>query len=69
MSFTFFHARVEQQFRAALAAAELPEPDHVEYWAGELAFFWDGPKVMVVVDLQDGGALSQDELREVGLLH
>ena len=70
MAFSFEHSRIEEHFRAALAAAGLPAPDHVEYWHGEVAFFWDGPKVVVVVDLEEGGGdWDEHEFREVGLLH
>ena len=68
MSFTFLHARVEQDFRAAISAVGLPAPDSVEYWDCQVAFFWEGPKVVVVVDLDGGGDLEADDLEELGLV-
>jgi hypothetical protein len=45
------HDAAETRFRQLLRDAEVDEPDRVEYAMEELTFFWDGPKVAVVVEL------------------
>ncbi len=45
------HVAAEVRFRRLLRDAELAEPDGVEYATETLTFFWDGPKVAVVVEL------------------
>lgn len=46
------HHTAESRFRQLLRSAGLDEPDRVEYAPEELTFFWDGPKVAVVVELE-----------------
>src|SRR4051794_8503969 len=45
------HQAAEARFRQLLRDAELAEPDRVQYATEEMTFFWDGPKVAVVVQL------------------
>ena len=56
------HIVAEARFRELLADAELPSPDRVEHDRDTVAFFWEGPRVAVCVDLDgpppDPGALS-----------
>jgi hypothetical protein len=49
------HRAAEARFRALVASAALDPPDRVTYEPASLTFFWDGPKVAVVVDLEDPG--------------
>jgi hypothetical protein len=64
---TFLHAHVEQEFLAAIEAAGLPAPDNIEHWDASVAFYWDGPKVVVVVDLDSGGDFGPEDFEELGL--
>jgi hypothetical protein len=50
------HRAAEADFRRLLEDAGLDPPDRVEYADDSLAFFWNGPKVAVVVDLDDAEA-------------
>jgi hypothetical protein len=65
------HADAEQRFRALVAEAGLPAPDDVEREAQSLIFYWHGPRVAVVVEL-DGrqpravGAVSARSARRSG---
>jgi hypothetical protein len=56
------HAEVEARFRGLLRDAQLPEPDDSAHEPGSVTFYWHGPKVAVVVDLDD-----PDPLRSAGL--
>ena len=47
------HRAVESRFRQLVIDAELPPPDNVEYLFESIMFRWEGPKVAVVVDLDD----------------
>ena len=43
----------ESRFRRLVTSADLDQPDRVEYRGDSLVFFWHGPKVAVVLDLDD----------------
>ncbi len=45
------HRAAEARFRSLLEEADLSPPDRVEYDAEELIFFWDEPKLAVIVEL------------------
>ena len=47
------HRDAETHFRRLVADAGLDPPDAVEYGLDSLTFFWTGPKVAVIVDLDD----------------
>jgi hypothetical protein len=47
------HQAAEARFRALITSADLAQPDGVEYTPDSLIFRWEGPKVAVVVDLDD----------------
>jgi hypothetical protein len=49
------HRAAEARFRELVLAAELDPPDRVTYEPDSLTFFWEGPKVAVIVDLDDPG--------------
>jgi hypothetical protein len=49
------HRAAEARFRELVRAADLAPPDRVTYEPASLTFFWEGPKVAVVVDLEDSG--------------
>jgi hypothetical protein len=49
------HRAAEARFRELVRAADLAPPDRVTYEPESLTFFWEGPKVAVVVDLEDSG--------------
>jgi hypothetical protein len=50
------HRDAETRFRRLVADAGLDPPDAVEYGLDCLTFFWTGPKVAVIVDLDDADA-------------
>jgi hypothetical protein len=45
------HQEVAFRFRALLDDAELPHPDRIECEPGSVVFYWDEPRLAVVVDL------------------
>jgi hypothetical protein len=47
------HHAAEARFRELLRSNELAEPDRVEYAPDELTFFWEEPKLAVIVELDD----------------
>ena len=49
------HRAAESQLRRLITDAELPQPDDVEYTRATVIFRWEGPKVAVVIDLDDPG--------------
>jgi hypothetical protein len=49
------HREAEARFRSLITEAELAQPDAVEYREASLVFLWHGPKVAIVVDLDEGG--------------
>jgi hypothetical protein len=53
MDITPRHRSAETRFRHLVDDAGLDPPDAVEYDADSLTFFWNGPKVAVIVDLDD----------------
>ena len=50
------HSDAEARFRRLVEDAGLDPPDAVEYGAECVTFFWTGPKVAVIVDLDDTDA-------------
>jgi hypothetical protein len=53
MDITPRHEEAEARFRTLLADAGIGPPDAVEYGYTCVRFFWSGPKVCVVVDLDE----------------
>jgi hypothetical protein len=56
MDITPRHQGAETRFRALLEEGGIDPPDAVEYHADSVTFFWNGPKVAVVVDLDGAEA-------------
>jgi hypothetical protein len=56
MDITPRHRAAEADFQRLLDDAGLDPPDAVEYAADSLTFIWNGPKVAVIVDLDDAEA-------------
>jgi hypothetical protein len=56
MDITPRHEEAEAGFRALLTEAGIDPPDAVEYGYTCVRFFWTGPKLCVVVDLDDAEA-------------
>ena len=50
------HQDAEARFRRLVEDAGLDPPDAVEYALDCVTFFWTGPKVAVIVDLDDADA-------------
>lgn len=50
------HEEVEARMRALIAEAGLAEPDAVEHEPRAVVLLWHGPKVAVVIDLDEEGA-------------
>jgi hypothetical protein len=46
----------EVKIRELLAEQGIPEPDTIEYGEDCVRLFWDGPKVVLVVDLESDDA-------------
>ena len=66
MEITPRHLEAEVRFRAMLADAEIDPPDAVEYGYTCVRFFWNGPKVVAVVDLEDAESPVVDGFAEAG---
>jgi len=47
------HRLAEASFRRLITSAGLDQPDEVDYDPDSLIFRWAGPKVAVVVDLDE----------------
>ena len=47
------HRAAESRLRQLITDAELSQPDDVEYLRASVIFRWQGPKVVVVVDLDE----------------
>ena len=45
------HLAVETRFIRLVEDAALPPPDRIEYAPEAVAFYWDGPRTAVIVDL------------------
>jgi hypothetical protein len=56
MDITPRHQDAETRFRALLEEGGIEPPDTVEYAAESVTFFWTGPKLAVIVDLDDAEA-------------
>jgi hypothetical protein len=56
MDITPRHRAAETRFRRLVKDAGLDPPDAVEHAPDSLTFFWNGPKVAVIVDLDDAEA-------------
>jgi hypothetical protein len=52
------HAEVK--VRALVESQGIPAPDRIEYGETCIRLFWDGPKVVLVVDLEDEPAETPD---------
>lgn len=53
MEISASHLAAEAQFRQLVVSAGVDPPDDVEYRSDSLVFFWQGPKLAVVVELDD----------------
>jgi hypothetical protein len=53
MTTTPRHQEVETHFRNLLADADLPPPDDVGYELESVVFYWNEPKLAVVVDFDE----------------
>ena len=51
MEATPSHQAAEAHFRQLVVSAGVDPPDDVEYRRDSLVFFWQGPKLAVVVEL------------------
>src|SRR3954454_18733911 len=60
------HREAEARFRGLLADAGLAPPDAVEIRSEELVFYWSGPKVAVVVELDGAGVPAPEGSRADG---
>lgn len=47
------HHAAESRLRQLIADADLAQPDDVEHTRDSVIFRWQGPKVAVVIDLDD----------------
>jgi len=47
------HRAAEARFKLLVEDASLPQPDRVEYEPRAVLFYWDEPKAVVTVDLDD----------------
>ena len=56
------HQEAEARFRELVRNADLDQPDEVEYRHDELVFLWHGPKVAVVVELDDSPSECEGRL-------
>jgi hypothetical protein len=56
MDITPRHQEAETRFRTLLEEGGIEPPDAVEYDAESVTFFWTGPKLAVIVDLDDAEA-------------
>jgi hypothetical protein len=64
MPTTAKHREVEARVRQLVADAALPAPDDVEHEPESVVFYWNEPKVAVVVDFdQDPSAALGGESR------
>jgi len=52
---------VEAEFRQLVRSAQLDQPDDVEFTCESVVFRWHGPKVQVVLDLDEPGVDAQSE--------
>jgi hypothetical protein len=58
MEITARHREVEAGFRLLLAENELAPPDRVAYERDAVVFFFDEPKLAIVVDFDESTATS-----------
>jgi hypothetical protein len=56
MHITPRHQEAETRFRALLEEGGIEPPDAVEYGFTCVRFFWTGPKLVAVVDIDDAEA-------------
>jgi len=56
MDITPRHRDAEKRFRRLVEDAGLEPPDAVTYEHESVTFFWTGPRVAVIVDLDDAEA-------------
>jgi hypothetical protein len=60
--------QAEHAGRALLENGGLPQPDAVEYGHTCIRFFWEAPKVVLVIDIDeppDGGDAACEDLGEI----
>jgi hypothetical protein len=53
MASTTKHHEIEARFRALVDEADLPAPDTVSYEPRSVTFYWQEPKLAVVVDFDE----------------
>ena len=51
--------RCERDAREFVKEYGLPEPDHVEYGHTCIRLFWEEPKTVLVIDIDDPDALAE----------
>jgi hypothetical protein len=56
MDITPRHREAETRFRRLIEEGGIEPPDAVEHDADSVTFFWHGPKLAVIVDLDDAEA-------------
>lgn len=59
MEATPSHQAAEAHFRQFVASNGIDPPDDVEYRDDSLVFFWQGPKVAVVFELEDESSVHE----------
>ncbi len=52
----------EVKVRELMESEDVPAPDRIEYGFGCIRLFWNGPKVVLVVDIDESGH-EPDEAR------
>ena len=52
--------RCERDAREFVKQYGLPEPDHVEYGHACIRLFWEEPKTVLVIDIDDPDTLGDD---------
>ena len=62
MTITIEHEAAERRFREIVRAADLPEPDEVEYDEASVVFLWHEKKLAVVIDLDGTPADAEPPL-------
>jgi hypothetical protein len=56
--------KAEMRTRELLAEEGFAPPDRVEYGEACVRLFWDGPKIVIVVDVDDDGEIGLSRLGE-----
>ncbi len=55
----------EQKVRELLERERVPLPDRIEYAFTCIRLFWDGPKVVLVVDIDELAEAPAEELLDI----